>query len=139
VIDIWAAPGGFQELDTDVAATLVRRVNYYYFYGNIPAGEALGADTFPNSLYLSGKPGWFHSLAWPPFDPRSPGTPAYVQIPAGYRYVNGVDPPDSGSPSGGGFMLWSRNTEKHRGMIDVRKSVLAFVDKVFTDRSKSVK
>jgi hypothetical protein len=107
-VEIWASPGGFQELDLDVAATLLKRVNYYYFTGDIPDAEALGADTFPNSLYLSGKPTWWPSCStWPPFDPQNPGTPSYDKIPAGWRYNHsGADqtcgtptPTPTGSPS----------------------------------------
>jgi hypothetical protein len=99
-LNLWAGPGGFQEIDLDVAATLVRRGNYYYHSGNIPSSEALGTDTLPNSLYLGAKPSWFGDLIWPPFDPTAPGTPAYEQIPAGYRYVHGTDPPGSGDGPG---------------------------------------
>lgn len=48
--------------------------------------------TIPPSLYLTQKPGWFGSLAWPPVDPESPVTSDPTIIPAGYRYVNGTDP-----------------------------------------------
>jgi hypothetical protein len=45
------------------------------------------------SYFLAGKPAWFGSLAWPPVDPASPTTGDPTIIPAGYRYVNGSDPP----------------------------------------------
>lgn len=48
--------------------------------------------TIPPSLYLTRKPAWFGSLAWPPVDPSSPVTDDPTLIPAGYRHVNGVDP-----------------------------------------------
>lgn len=46
----------------------------------------------PNSLFLSGKPTWFGSLAWPPIDPNNPRSVSNTSIPAGYRFVNGRDP-----------------------------------------------
>lgn len=47
----------------------------------------------PDSLFLSAKPAWFGNLAWPPVDPARPVTGDPTIIPAGYRYVYGVDPP----------------------------------------------
>lgn len=84
---------GFQELDQDVQATLTLKGNWNSVDGRIPAGESLGSDTLPNSLYLTSKPAFFGSLTWPAFDPTNVGTPSYDQIPAGYRYVHGVDAP----------------------------------------------
>ena len=52
--------------------------------------------TIPNSYFRSAKPDYFYNLAWPPFDPaRPPGaysTENISRIPAGYRFVNGIDP-----------------------------------------------
>jgi hypothetical protein len=48
---------------------------------------------FTNSLYLASKPGWWGSGAWPPFDPNNPSAASVGSIPAGYRYLHGVDPP----------------------------------------------
>ena len=89
----YPGPGGFQELDLGVEATLIRKGNYNYFAKAIPASESLGGDALPNSLYLTAKPAWFGNLNWPPFNPSNPGTPAYTHIPAGYRFVNGTNPP----------------------------------------------
>ncbi|MBK7586316.1 MAG: hypothetical protein IPI67_39785 [Myxococcales bacterium] len=51
------------------------------------------SEALPPSFFLAQKPSWFGSLAWPPVD--ASGTPADDPsiIPAGYRYVNGSDPP----------------------------------------------
>jgi pectate lyase-like protein len=46
----------------------------------------------PESLYLTAKPSWFGSLAWPPVDPGAPISDDPTIIPAGYRYVHGTDP-----------------------------------------------
>ena len=59
------------------------------------------SHTLPNSLYLAGKPTWFYSLSWPPFNPTTGYTNEYWNsIPAGYRYLNsGNDPPpDTSTP-----------------------------------------
>jgi chitodextrinase len=85
-------PAGFQEKDTNVMLTLNRQGNYNYYNKAIPATEALGSNVLPASLYLAAKPVWFGNLAWPPFDPTNPN-PTLDAIPAGYRYVHGVDPP----------------------------------------------
>lgn len=85
-------PGGFQELDLDVSATTLRIGNYNFKDRAIPAAEALGSTVLPESLYLSGRPAWFETLAWPPFDPRLPGTLATTtpRIPAQARYLSSI-------------------------------------------------
>jgi hypothetical protein len=92
--------GGFQEIDLDVAATITIKGNYNYKDATIPASETLSGQTLAASLFRSSKPTYFGNLTWPPFDAANPGTPAWTQIPAGYRYTNGVDPPaDSTTPA----------------------------------------
>ncbi len=58
----------------------------------------IAPTTVPNSLFLSSKPAWFGDLAWPPIDPTKPVTNDPTIIPAGYRFIHGVDPP--GAPDG---------------------------------------
>lgn len=86
----------YQEFDLDVEATLLRKGNWNGVNQAVPAGESLGADTVATSYVYAAKPTFFASLAWPAFDP-----PTYTfttlnadfqRIPAGYRYLNGVDP-----------------------------------------------
>lgn len=85
-----------QALDLNVAATMIRHGNYDYFNRNIRWDDTITQRGLPNSLFRSNKPGFFGSLAWPPFDPASP--PGVIddsnvaRIPAGYRYLHGVDP-----------------------------------------------
>jgi hypothetical protein len=55
--------------------------------------------TLPNSHYLMGKPSWFGNLPWPPFAPSSPSVAAVENLPAGYRYINGIAPLASASPA----------------------------------------
>lgn len=47
----------------------------------------------PNSYYLSSKPAIFGFLAWPPYDPNSPTLNSPTNIPAGYRFYFGTNPP----------------------------------------------
>jgi hypothetical protein len=77
-------------LDLDVKATTIFKGNWNAVDNGIRASESLGAQTLPDSLYLSSKPAWFGGLAWPPFDPQNP-VQSYEAIPAGYRYVHRVD------------------------------------------------
>ena len=86
--------GGYQELDLDVEATTLKKANAYMPVG-IPPAESLGGAALPPSLYLRAKPIWFGHLSWPPFDPGAPNLD-YKAIPAGYRFMRGVDPPGTG-------------------------------------------
>jgi hypothetical protein len=85
-------PSGFQELDLDVQASAIVIGNWNSVANGIPATESLGSNTLPNSLYLTAKPAWFGNLTWPAFNPAAPNQ-NYDAIPAGYRYVHGIDPP----------------------------------------------
>ena len=87
--------GGYQELDLDVEATTLKKANAYMPVG-IPSAESLGGTALPPSLYLLAKPIWFGHLSWPPFDPGAPNL-NYEAIPAGYRFMRGVDPPGTGA------------------------------------------
>jgi Right handed beta helix region len=84
--------GGLQELDLDVRRTTTLLGNYDVQTAGVPSAQALGSTTLPNSLYLTGKPTWFGGLTWPAFSPSSPNM-SLIAIPAGYRYINGQDPP----------------------------------------------
>jgi len=84
-------PGGYQELDRDVARTTIRKGNWNAVDKGVPASEALGGDALPMSLFRTSKPEWFGKLTWPPFDPGRPNQ-SYDAIPAGYRYVHKSEP-----------------------------------------------
>ena len=97
-------PGGFQELDLDVAKTNLLKGNYNTEIDNIPANEAT-TDPIPASLFRTSKPAFFGSLTWPPFNAANPGSaPVWGQawfqkIPAGQRYVSGAPPTPTPTPS----------------------------------------
>ena len=89
-VSIQAGIQGFQDLDLDVGTTALVKGNYHMFGSGgprIPAAQALGPDSLPNSLFRPSKPSYFGDLAWPAFDPLDPA-PAYTRIPAGVRFVN---------------------------------------------------
>jgi hypothetical protein len=85
-----------QELDLNVANSMLRHGNYDYLNGSIAWDSGIADHTIPASYFRSGKPSYFANLTWPPFDPASP--PGYFndsnisRIPAGYRFVHGADP-----------------------------------------------
>lgn len=81
-------------------ATWIYHGNYDYVNQTVIWDPGIADHNIPNSLYLSVKPTWFYGLTWPAFDPTNIGTPLVQQIPAGYRYVNGIDPPAAGGTGG---------------------------------------
>jgi hypothetical protein len=86
-----------QELDLNVKNTMIRHGNYDYLNKTIAWDPAITDYNIPNSYFRASKPAFFGNLAWPPFDPASPpgafNNANLSRIPAGYRYVYGVDPP----------------------------------------------
>src|SRR5687767_5104616 len=62
----------FQEFDIDVAATTILKGNWNARDNGVAASESLGGDVLPTSLYRSGTPSWFGTLAWPAFNPANP-------------------------------------------------------------------
>lgn len=78
-------------------STLIEHGNYDIAGGSIVWDSSISDHAIPNSMFLTSKPAWFGNLAWPPIDPSRPSvTPA--SIPAGYRYLNGVDPSGGTTP-----------------------------------------
>jgi PKD repeat protein len=63
-------------------------------YDKLGAGNWTTND-LDNSLYLASKPAFFGAMPWPPYNPGVHGGTALAatNIPAGYRYTFGVDPP----------------------------------------------
>lgn len=90
-VRLWTGANGYRELDLAVAATTLRLGNNYVYHGSvIPAGEALGTTTLPDSLYRSTAPPFFTGgYTFPPFDPTA-ATPnrSFSAIPAGALFVN---------------------------------------------------
>ena len=74
--------------DSNVGATIIRHGNYDYASNSTIWDSTIPDHTIPASLYLSGKPSWWGALAWPPIGPDL--APMVGQIPAEYRFVNGL-------------------------------------------------
>jgi hypothetical protein len=95
-----------QELDLNVKNTMILHGNYDYLNNAIAWDETISDQSIPDSYFRTSKPGYFGDLAWPPFDPASPpgafNDANLSRIPAGYRYVNGIDPPGSSAIKYGG-------------------------------------
>jgi hypothetical protein len=106
-LTVWWGSWGYQEMDLDVQRTTVLKANYNYYAKEIPAGEQIGSQTLPHSLYRSTKPAWFGNLNWPPFDPFNPA-PRFDAIPAGYRYLNGGTGPTPSGPAAPTFVRIQR-------------------------------
>ncbi len=98
-IEFTVGPTGCQELDLDVLNTFEYKSNYNYIANEIPAGESIGSDTLPDSMFSSGPDARFTSagFAWPPFDPTDPNPSHENSIPAGYRFFNDAWPVSGGS------------------------------------------
>jgi hypothetical protein len=101
-IYIWSL-GFFSDGDTTRDST--GPLDTIYRHGNYSARTSTTTwdsnhsnQTLINSYYKSSKPDWFGNLTWPPFSPSTGGSAAITDIPAGYKYINGEDPP---SPNAG--------------------------------------
>jgi hypothetical protein len=103
---IWRTPNSSMGISSTKAfTTTLRHMNYDYFTNSTKycngSGEpgcqgGDGSQTLPNSLYLSSKPSWFGSVAWPPIGPDVSGLAN--KIPAQIRYEGGTAPPPDTTP-----------------------------------------
>jgi PKD repeat protein len=87
--------------DPQVAATAVLKGNYNYADHAINSAENLGGDTMRASWYQDSKPAWFGDRPWPWVNPNNPALAVATNLPAGYRFIFGVDPPGAGNGGGG--------------------------------------
>jgi hypothetical protein len=79
--------------DTNVSFTLLRHGNYDFKNRAIIWDAGISDHTIPASLFCTDKPAYFGSLKWPPIDPANPGACSPTNLPSGYRFIYGVDPP----------------------------------------------
>jgi hypothetical protein len=94
--DVYSVPGNnttIYNVAPDSEATLFAEGNYNTVNLVIPALESLNGKTVANSYLYATKPAWFGVLAWPPVNPLSPQTALPANLPAGYRYQIGNNPP----------------------------------------------
>ena len=94
--------GGADHYDEGVTNTMIFHLNW----DSVNKGSAVakpGQDTtLPDSLYLTAKPTWFGNLTWPPVSHIVGYTNMTIAaIPAGYRYLNGTEPPADSSATYG--------------------------------------
>ena len=76
--------------------------DYNYAGGGNVTWYNATSQSIPNSLFLTGAPSDFGNLPWPPINPSNPpqtSTATSTIIPAGYRFVYGVDPTGAPSPT----------------------------------------
>jgi hypothetical protein len=66
--------------------------NYDTVQDTITYDSNVSDHTLVKSYYLASKPTFFGALKFPPYDPAHPASSGVTRIPAGYRYVHGVDP-----------------------------------------------
>ena len=90
--------------DLRVESTAIIHGNWDKKTGTQVWAPSIPDQSVPQSLYLTGRPSWFRSLDWPPVNPAN-GLAGmnFTVIPAGFRFVNGTEPPqlggDTTSPS----------------------------------------
>lgn len=77
-------------------ASYIDHGNYDYVNQAQTWDAGIADHAIPDSFFLSGKPTWFGDRPYPSFDPANPSVASVQTIPAGYRYVNGANPPASG-------------------------------------------
>jgi hypothetical protein len=70
--------------DTKVTSTLIRDGNFDYVTNTIKWDRT--QQTIPNSLYLSGKPAFFGTTAWPWVTPENTAAPVQGILPAKARF-----------------------------------------------------
>jgi PKD repeat protein len=103
--------------DRNVTNTMILHGNWDSKTKSQIWSPSISDRNLPNSLYLSSKPAWFGNLVWPPFDPaKGYSNLDFSSIPAGYRFIHGIDPPSgpqnlapivaaTGSPTSGNAPL----------------------------------
>ena len=72
-------------LDLAVDGSIIRHGNFDYVTNNTIWDPSIADHTLPNSLYLSGRPSWWGSLAWPAIGPDL--TPMRAQIPTEITFL----------------------------------------------------
>lgn len=91
----WACNAG--SYDSMAVTDAIVHGNYDTVTGQTTWDGGIADRALRSSYYLAGKPSWFGSLAWPPYNPANPTALDPVRIPAGYRYQHKTNPgPGSG-------------------------------------------
>lgn len=87
--------------DPEALSTLLRVLNWDSAHGNIADAGKYTASDLPKSLFYSQKPSWWPgNLVWPPVDPFDRAHSINPEnLPAGYRFVHGVDAGSGSEPA----------------------------------------
>jgi hypothetical protein len=90
----YTTPSGGGESTTTAATTLIHG-NWDWVTRTIHWDTNIVDHNIPNSYYLISKPNWFGILSWPAYDSTKPFASSQTNIPAGYRFIYGTNPPSS--------------------------------------------
>lgn len=88
----------YPELDLDVEPTTRNILNYRFDNNSLSDSEG---NTLVDSLIYASEPSWWPGgMDWPPFDPETPVTGNYINIPAGLRFSESIPdaPPEITTP-----------------------------------------
>jgi hypothetical protein len=106
--------------DSETTLTNIYHGNYDVFTASpgINWDLSIADHSLPDSYYRTTKPSFFANRPWPPFDPSSTNAAAMdpTNIPAGFRYAYGFDPP-SGSASSSGTLPTRPRTRATRAGV----------------------
>jgi hypothetical protein len=81
--------------DPEVKSTLIRAGNYDFKNNTMLWDAGITPQMIPSSYFYTNKPSYFGILNWPPYDPTNPTAASPTNIPAGYRFMFGIDPPQA--------------------------------------------
>jgi PKD repeat protein len=84
--------GGGSCYDTLVVNGVLRALNYDSVNATVVSGGYQVSD-LRDSYYLTSKPSWFGDRPWPPYSPSNASAAVLTNIPAGYRFIFGENPP----------------------------------------------
>jgi PKD repeat protein len=89
-VGLWCNADGTPEANGDplTVSTAIRHGNYDYVRNQTEWSSSISEHTLPNSLYLTSKPAWFGSMAWPAIGPDA--TPMNGTTPAKWRFENSL-------------------------------------------------
>lgn len=91
--------GGSPSFDVIVAPSTLIHGNWDAVNQAVTYDAGISDHDIPSSYYYSSKPTNFGILEWPPFDSADPTDVYQTNIPAGYRYAFGTNPPAESASS----------------------------------------
>lgn len=81
--------------DNVVPLSTIRHGNWDHYNDAIVWDAGISEYAIPASYLFASKPSWFGACPWPPFNPSNAveGAMSPTNIPAGYRFIYGTNPP----------------------------------------------